>query len=161
MKKQGEFGFVLKVNKSDDFKNPLTYKATIALEIDEIPYIKDNKHQIIFSYPELTHYDGVYNKAIEIAIDYLLRQTITFGSFRINIVKTYWFDLQSSPPITVAYATYFALYKALSISLPSHLKPSFDVFSQQFIFPNFDNTLLNYETLLKEYQGNELILEEV
>lgn len=160
MKKQGDFGFVLKVNKYDDFKNPLTYKATIGLEVEEIPYTDEQKHQIIFSYTELTHYDEVYNKAIEFAINYLLKQTITFGFFKIRITKTYWFDLQGSPPIVVAYAAYFALYKALSVSLPSQLKPSFDVFSQQFIFPNVDSNLLSYKTLIKEQKEDELILEE-
>lgn len=158
MKKQGDFGFVLKTNKYDDFKNHHTYKATVELEIEEIPFIDGYEPQIIFSYQELTHYDEVYNRAIDFAVNYLLDQTIHLSSFKVNITKTYWFDLQSSPPIVVAYAAYFALYKALAINLPFHLKPFFDVFSQQFIFPNVDNSLLSYENLEKEVEENEILV---
>jgi len=159
MKKQGDFGFVLKANMYDDFKNQLTYKATVALEIEETPFMDRHTPQIVFSYQELTHYDEVYNKAIEFAVNYLLNQTISLSSFKINITKTYWFDLQSSPPIVVAYAAYFALYKALAINLPFHLNPFFDVFSQQFIFPDVDSSLLSYESLVKEFEENEILVE--
>lgn len=152
MKNQGDFGFVLKVNKYNDFKNPITYKATIGLEVEEI---NEEKNQLIFSYQALTHYDEVYNKAIEFAVNYLLKQTISFSSLKINITHTYWFDLQGSPPVAVAYAAYFALYKALAINLPFQLKPSFDVFGQHFVFPNIDSSLLSYEVLAKEYEETE------
>lgn len=148
MNNKGEFGFSLKLADYKDLTVKKELKATVELNVEEC----DN-YEIVFNFEELTHYDNIYKNAMKIVFDDVIKELCYrkyFTTFKVSVNYVYWFDLQSSPPIAVAYSFWFALINALDMSVMKYEdKPYFDIEMQTFVFPTIISENFTFKNLEK------------